>query len=99
MDIIQLEKSANSVFLLKLRSAGDMLGVKPSPMMIDNSFLHGRGVNINNLFYRLSRLAGLEVKYNATQLNCDVFATFLMTGWTNWSTMKKFHRGFTENNS
>jgi hypothetical protein len=96
MDIIQLEKSANLVFLLKLRSAGDVLGVEPSPMMIDNSFLHGRGVNTNNLFYRFSRLAGQEVAYNATQLNCDVCTTFLMTGWTNWSTMKKFHRPFTQ---
>ena len=96
MDIIQLEKSADSVFVLKLRSAGDVLGVDPSPMMIDNTFLLGRGVNINNLFYRFSRLAKVEVAYNAIQLNCDVLATFLMTGWTNWSTMKKFHGQFTQ---
>ena len=55
----------------------------------------GRGVNINNLFYRFSQLAELEVAYNMTQLNCDVCSTFLMTGWTNWSTMKKFHMPFT----
>ena len=84
--IIELSKSENSVFGLKIRSAGDVLGDEPSPMMIDNTFLHGRGVNINNLFYRYSRLAELEVAYNMTQMNCDVCSTFLMTGWTNWST-------------
>ena len=40
------------------------------------------------------RLAGLSVQYDATQLNCDVLSTFLMTGWTNWSTMKKFNMPF-----
>ena len=66
--IIELSKSENSVFGLKIRSAGDVLGDEPSPMMIDNTFLHGRGVNINNLFYRYSRLAELEVAYTMTQM-------------------------------
>ena len=45
--------------------------------------------------YRFSRIAELDVAYNATQMNCDVCSTYLTTGWTNWSTMKKFHRPFT----
>ena len=94
MMIIQLELDDESVFRLKLRSAGDVLGVEPSPMMVDNLFLHGQGVNLNELFYRFCRLAGLSVRYDATQLNCDVLSTFLMTGWTNWSTMKKFNMPF-----
>ncbi len=53
-------------------------------------------MNLNNLFYGISRLAHLSVEYNATQLNCDVMLTVLMTGWTNWSIIKKFHRAFTK---
>ena len=93
--IIELSKSEDNVFRMKIRSAGDVLGDEPSPMMIDNNFLHGRGVDMNKLFYRFSRIAELEVAYNATQMNCDVCSTYLMTGWTNWSTMKKFHMPFT----
>jgi hypothetical protein len=66
ISIIQLEKNDNSVFRLKIRSAGDVLGEDPSPMMIDNTILHGRGVNIKHLFYRFSRLAEVEVAYNMT---------------------------------
>ena len=93
--IIELSKTEDSGFRMKIRSAGDVLGDEPSPMMIDNNYLHGRGVDINKLFYRFSRIAELEVAYNATQMNCDVCSTYLTTGWTNWSTMKKFHRPFT----
>ena len=79
--IIELSKSEDSVFRMKIRSAGDVLGDEPSPMMIDNNFLHGRGVDINKLFYRFSRIAELEVAYNATQMNSDVASTYLMTGF------------------
>lgn len=90
MMIIHLERDRN-VFKLKIRSAGDVLGVEPSPMVVDNLFLVSRGVDMNKLFYRYSRLAERRVAYNATQLNCDVLAKFLMTGLTNWTTTKEFH--------
>ena len=89
MDVIQLEKMDDAnVFVLKIRSVGRVLGMHPSPMKVDNVFLSGRGVNADNLFYRYSRLADLPVRYNATQLNCDVLATFLMTGRTNWTNFR-----------
>ena len=59
--IIELSKSKDSVFRMKIRSAGDVLGEA----------------------------------YNATQLNCDACSTYLMTGWTQFETMKKFHMPFT----
>lgn len=76
--IAQLERS-ESVLRIKITSARQVLGREPSTMYIDNLFLHSKDLNV--VFYGFSRLKGLLVKFNVSQMNCDVvLATFFMVG-------------------
>ena len=78
---------------VKIRPAAEAYLRDPCPMKVDNTFMRELGlrrgnISLSKVFYRLSRLAGLDVSYNLTYRNCDHLATFLLNGEPLWTTMK-----------
>jgi len=53
---------------------------------VDNSYLVHKGVDMHDIVYRTSLVLGVPICYDALHFNCDVVATWIVTGTTKWVT-------------
>ena len=88
--VLEIQKIGTGKIALAMNDLGDVLrNNKIEKISINNMFLAKvPGPNFYESFvYRLSRLIGIPIAYNASRLNCDVIATYLLTGHTQWTTL------------
>ena len=94
VDLMEVNK-VGSVFKLNKKRAADVINVdsENTELFVDNQCLRVRGaLDPKKTLYRISRILGKTVAYNLTEFNCDVIATWLLTGRLEWTTAKfEFH--------
>ena len=58
-------------------------------VQIDNRYLVNYGIETSSLIYRLIMVLNCEIQYDPALCNCDVLATFIVTGNAKWTTKTK----------
>ncbi len=75
-------------FTLKVRSLEEALARgsnnSPLPMKMNNGEVKSL-INIYDVLYKLSRVAGTAIYYHTTDLKCDILRNWLIRGQFQWS--------------
>ena len=88
LDLFELTKTDGDKYKIVVRDAQEALEGE-NAVFFDNSCLgDSKGLDAKKILHRMARLVNTVPEYNLTRMQCDVVATYLLTGVPRWSTVK-----------